>query len=433
MRGLLPALGGAAIAALLSASAMAGSSSVPMLVSRAQPTASPSSMSPLSATVDDNLAASAEIAMVNVTMSDSSTFNGTCASTDSTYTHVVAVSGGCQLNVRSGSGYGSGDDGTHTFSLSATENGHTLSGQSFSLRINSSSSSNYGNYLLGCLGCQSAWTTYTGLSASQIVGCGNMSAIQDSGSSPTACGGTAMYVSLQAFDDPSQASAAAAGTYNSDYDATLQNDYDPVASNIMYIRVNSEWQGCWNTYSPFYTGCDESSPNISASTYVAAAQQLISRIKADTHLSHAKIAFDAPQNSVEDNYYYGDSYVDMLTWDIYFGLGGGSTPEASWSTYSPALDTMDSFATAHGLAEAIPEWCQFFSSSNDGYDITQMANWFNSHNVVDNNYWDQDYAVVDTDGSHCTIDESSAKVTAYTNAFSGYSYTGSYFPSAGHW
>lgn len=393
------------------------------------PSSRPTAMSPLTASVQDNLGSGVAIVTVNVAMSDGSIFNGTCASTDSTYTTVAAVSGGCQLSSRRA--YSSTDDGTHTFSLSATENGLTLSGQSFSLTIyNGTSTSNFGKYLIG-IG-SGDWTDMgadTGLANPQIRGCGNMSITLGQGSLPSNCQ-FPMYMSMNSIDDTSNSTdvaTAASGGYDSTWAANLATYVDPYASYIYYIRIDSEWQAQSNTYSPFYGSAwgDESHPNLSAADWNSAFQHLVNVIRADSALSNVKIAFDSPQNTTEQSYYPGDSYVDLFTYDLYFGLGGGPTGQDSWNTYSANLSYMDTFAAAHSKPYALPEWCDFFT---DGYVIGQMGNWINTHNVVDQNYWNTTFGAQDTNGNYCTLNSSQAKEDAFKAAFGNYSYTGTFWP-----
>jgi hypothetical protein len=96
------------------------------------------------------------------------------------------------------------------------------------------------------------------------------------------------------------------------------------------------------------------------------------------------------------SYYPGDDYVDIIGMDFYWFLEWNPTdPEAAWNEKVNAqngLQWHQDFAAAHGKPTAYAEWG--IQSDNAGSYIQHVHDWFQSHPVVYQSYWnsDGDYA-----------------------------------------
>jgi hypothetical protein len=222
------------------------------------------------------------------------------------------------------------------------------------------------------------------------------------------------------------ANAAANGLYNSAYAQTVSSFIAPYASKVYAIRVDSEWQGNWSSYSPWYNG-SESSPTITPATWIAGVRNLIAQIKANPATANIPIEFDAPNTDVENNYYIGDDVVNFIGFDKYFDSNYYPNSSAAWANETTRTDccninTMASFARAHGKLMIVPEWCDTFT---DGYIIPLFAAWMAANNVIAQSYWDSSDAIGAAGG--CRLLDYPAREQAYINAFGNTHYTGSYW------
>lgn len=289
-------------------------------------------------------------------------------------------------------------------------------------------------YLLGVDHSQSPWSTYTGRNP-MIGGCGGFSGISGTGYAPKGCAPYPMLESITTHDSPAQAHDAARGKYNHNYARTLAAAFDLYAQYIYYIVIDNEWPPTWNRNGPFGGPGGESRPQISKSDWVAMEQNMINAIRADHNLDNVKIALYAPYDDASQAYAAGVTGYDMLSQDIYVGHAGETTEAQAFAHQAlPLLNSVDSFANSVGKPYAITEWCTWWTNNN-GYSITAFANWFNTHNVVSNTYWDSDYNAIEhitygpVQGTFvCTLDADHSRVAAYTAAFKGYTYTGSFWP-----
>jgi Glycosyl hydrolase family 26 len=117
-----------------------------------------------------------------------------------------------------------------------------------------------------------------------------------------------------------------------------------------------------------------------------------------------------------ENYYPGDSYVDMVALDVYDGIGQTTTDTARWTDLlngvnggnwtSVAPDTINgqkfegygltwltAFGKEHHKEIGLPEWgldapgAEVFGGGDDPYFMTQMANWIKANATGPAVFW----------------------------------------------
>jgi hypothetical protein len=98
--------------------------------------------------------------------------------------------------------------------------------------------------------------------------------------------------------------------------------------------------------------------------------------------------------------YPGDSYVDIISMDLYDYSWASSyaanNHTAAWNGYlteKTGLNWLASFANAHGKRMAFPEWaesyrCDGHGGGDDSYFVQQMYAWIKAHNVAYETYND---------------------------------------------
>jgi hypothetical protein len=270
---------------------------------------------------------------------------------------------------------------------------------------------NYGNYLIGY--DQDFGDIANALGGNpMIVGCGNID-----------CAPEPMHYGLHQMDDQSQAAAAAANTLTGQWESEyFVNRVDPAGPYTYFIRVCSEWQGS-TACGPFVNGDENQGEAIDPATWIAGVRNFVDFVRADPNLKNVKIGFDVPYTPEQAKYYPGDDYVDIITYDMYPGLGQGPTSQAAWDwEITGPLAAMMSY----GKPMAVPEFCEKFA---DGYVTTQLAQWANTQNVVALVFWNQNGLGNPATGEvNCNIDSTPAKLNAFMAAWYGYKYTGSFWP-----
>jgi Ca2+-binding RTX toxin-like protein len=87
--------------------------------------------------------------------------------------------------------------------------------------------------------------------------------------------------------------------------------------------------------------------------------------------------------------YPGDAYVDVVGMDFYWSPQyQGNDPTAAWNelvNQPYGLKWLENFASAHGKPTAYSEWG--IQTDNAGAFIAKADEWFASHNVVYQSYW----------------------------------------------
>ena len=186
--------------------------------------------------------------------------------------------------------------------------------------------------------------------------------------------------------------AAAAGAYNSYYKAMAQEmvKYLGTTREII-IRPANEFNGDWFPYSV---------PAGQEANFVAAWQQYVNVFRSVS--SNFKFEWNVNWNTGTiasvTKAYPGDAYVDFIGMDFYYDTTWDpKDPVAAWNQKltgygptSPGLNWLESFASTHGKPTAYSEWG--VNSDTAGPYIALAQQWFASHNVAYQIYWDSNAA-----------------------------------------
>lgn len=221
---------------------------------------------------------------------------------------------------------------------------------------------------------------------------------------------------------PCGAPATQCATNVSDYDLVANggaNSYfQTLAQNLIsagfgssYIRLGWEFNANWMGWAI----CNQDGSGLTswASDFVPAFRNIVTSMRS---VSGANFKFiwnpidssnsGCPGASLE-NFYPGDSYVDMVSLDTYDGIGGNASDADRWtdmrngvntggytavqpgsiggqSFQGYGMDWLAAFGQEHNKEIGLPEWGLESSGNNGGggddpYFITQMAAWIKSY------------------------------------------------------
>jgi Ca2+-binding RTX toxin-like protein len=192
--------------------------------------------------------------------------------------------------------------------------------------------------------------------------------------------------SIPMFADGGTLAAGAKGDYNSNYltaAKTLASTY--AGDDKIYVRVGEEFNGTWMTWAAAGKEAD----------FIATYRNIVDAFRSVSD----KFVFEWNVN-VGDygmnpaDAYPGDNYVDIVGMDFYYNTDWDSKdPLQAWNhmvsrTYG--LQWLEDFAKAHGKPTAYSEWG--VNSDTAGPYIQKAKEWFESHNVVYQQYWDSNSA-----------------------------------------
>ena len=253
---------------------------------------------------------------------------------------------------------------------------------------------------------------------------------------------TAEPLGANSFLDPN---AAAAGSYNSAYDS-MASQIAACASTVYYIRVASEWsQPFCAVYNPWCGpggggtvnwpgGSPCGTPSIPAATFVSMMQNLITRLRANSSLTHVPIYFDYPfttnSGCDESAFYPGDSFVDLVGSDFYYfpvSFPGSSSAQVfnialGGTNTLPSIQDMEAFAANHGKKVNIVEICDAFTDGGFLLPFYQRAL---ANGYVGVDYWDNDQAI--PGGETCMLQEVAGRANAFNSVVGGTSYGQTFF------
>jgi hypothetical protein len=214
---------------------------------------------------------------------------------------------------------------------------------------------------------------------------------------------------------------------------------DAIAQYVYFVRICNEWEGN-PTCGPFVNGNESNGQAIDPATWSKGIIYAIQSLRADPNFKNIKIAIDAPIDAETDKYalpIIQAGVVDLLAWDLYLGNGGyndGSSPNqetASWHGASTnQLAHINNLSVQYKLPMVFPEWCDGFDTGNN---MTRIANWFNTHNVVAAVYWDDKPYSTTGPEVGCQVDFNQSKLDAYTAAFANHQYGGTYWSPVIPW
>ena len=182
----------------------------------------------------------------------------------------------------------------------------------------------------------------------------------------------------------------ATGAYDSYFQA-LASAFVSGGQGASIIRLGWEFNGSW---FPWAAGGQ-------ATAFVQYWRQIVTTMQS---VSGANFQFEWNPTRGDmgvgnlANYYPGNAYVSIIGLDVYdLEWGSYPGPQAEWQhmlTQSYGLDWLASFGASQGKPLAFPEWGLGWNSGgmvsggDNAYFVEQMANWIDTHNVVNAILWD---------------------------------------------
>jgi hypothetical protein len=175
--------------------------------------------------------------------------------------------------------------------------------------------------------------------------------------------------------------AAAAGDYNDHYlrAARTLATYRPGDAEV-HIRTGWEFNGNWFPWSA------QGKPQ----AFIGAFRQFVTAFRSVS----PRFVFEWNVNVGDvgmnpETAYPGDAYVDVIGMDFYWNTQWDpADPVQAWNsmlTRRYGLQWHQDFAAAHGKRTAYSEWG--IRSNNAGPYIERAKEWFTSHSVVFQTYW----------------------------------------------
>jgi hypothetical protein len=256
---------------------------------------------------------------------------------------------------------------------------------------------------------------------------------------------------------PATQCATNVSDFNEVADGGADSYYKTLAQNLVsagfgssYIRLGWEFNGTWMGWSI----CNQQGTGLAswASDFVPAFQNIVTSMRS---VSGANFKFiwnpDESSNtgcagaSLED-FYPGDSYVDMVALDVYDGLGSATGSDAErwsdllngvnasdWTAVAPAavsgrtfegygLNWLAAFGKEHNKEVGIPEWGLDTSGTDGGggddpYFVTQMANWIKADATGPTIFWNYGDGTLTLDIPNYTTGDTPNATAAFKAAF----------------
>ena len=182
--------------------------------------------------------------------------------------------------------------------------------------------------------------------------------------------------------------AAGHGAYDSHYLAAAKKLLAAYGDqDVIYVRVGEEFNGGW---FPWAAAGHETEFVNAFRDFVTAFRSVSSRFKFEWNVAQGQTGMDPAKA------YPGDAYVDVVGMDFYYDTKyHNPDPLKAWNamvTGKYGLQWLEDFAKAHGKPTAYSEWG--VNSDKAGAFIAKAHDWFASHNVVYENYWDSNSAFV---------------------------------------
>jgi Glycosyl hydrolase family 26 len=235
------------------------------------------------------------------------------------------------------------------------------------------------------------------------------------------------------------------------YFQTLAKNLIAAGSGSSYIRLGWEMNAGWMGWA--ICNVDNSALTSWAGDFVPAFRNIVTSMRS---VSGANFKFIwNPINSSNagcpganlENFYPGDSYVDMVSLDTYDGIGGDQSDASRWADMRNGVNTggwtavkpdaiggqsfpgygMDwlaAFGKAHNKEVGLPEWGLQTAGENGGggddpYFINQMAAWIKSYASGPCIYWNSGGGTLPLDIPNYTSGGTPNASTAFRSAFTG--------------
>ena len=230
------------------------------------------------------------------------------------------------------------------------------------------------------------------------------------------CGGPSTQCATNVSDYNEVADGGADGYYKTLAQSLVSNGF-----GSSYIRLGWEFNGTYMGWSI----CNQEATGLTswASDFVLAYRNIVTSMRS---VSGANFKFiwnpiDSSNVSCDgvqlENFYPGDSYVDVVALDVYDGIGQATSSDAArwedlmngvnagnWTSTAPesingqkfegyGLNWLDAFGQEHNKEIGVPEWGLDDTKQNvggggdDAYFVTQMADWIKANATGPAIFW----------------------------------------------
>jgi hypothetical protein len=199
-------------------------------------------------------------------------------------------------------------------------------------------------------------------------------------------------------DDPlTWEQACAAGSYDQ-YATTLAKNLVSYGASGVVIRLGDEANGSWEAD---FTGSTDTEMNDWAKCYDNEVTAM--RAVSGTHFLFVWNPNTCTQNFALDEWYPGNSYVDIIGADAYDNdcSTKKTVSEEGWKAYStnssantpndpnfPSIANIEAFAVANGKPMSFPEWGLTADMPDDATYVTDMGHMFNTDDFSFESYFD---------------------------------------------
>lgn len=255
---------------------------------------------------------------------------------------------------------------------------------------------------------------------------------------------------------PSTQCATNVADYNEVADGGADGYYKTLAQNLVsagfgssYIRIGWEFNATFMGWSI----CNQEGTGLTswAKDFVPAYRNIVTSMRSVSG-AHFKFIWNPLESSnvscfgvkMED-FYPGDSYVDMVALDVYDGIGQTTTDTARWAdllngvngghwtSVAPdtingqkfegyGLDWLVAFGKEHHKEVGIPEWGldtsgQDYGGGDDAYFVTQMADWIKANATGPAIFWNSGDGTMPLDIPGYTNGDTPSATEAFKAAF----------------
>ena len=259
------------------------------------------------------------------------------------------------------------------------------------------------------------------------------------------CGGPSTQCSTNVSDFNEVADGGADG-----YFTTLAKNLVSAGFGSSYIRLGWEFNGTWMGWSI----CNQDGSGLTswASDFVPAYQNIVTSMRSVSGANFKFIWNPLDSSNVScpganlENFYPGNSYVDMVALDVYDGIGAATSSDATrwtdlldgvnaggWTAVRPAaingqnlegygLNWLAAFGEENNKEIGLPEWGLDDSSmdaggGDDPYFVTQMADWIKANATGPAIFWNDGGGTLQLNIPNYTSDGTPNATAAFKAAF----------------
>jgi Glycosyl hydrolase family 26 len=244
--------------------------------------------------------------------------------------------------------------------------------------------------------------------------------------------------------------------FNEVADGGADGYYKTLAKNLVsagfgssYIRLGWEFNATWMGWSI----CNQDGSGLTswASDFVPAFRNIVTSMRSVSGANFKFIWNPLDSSNVScagvhlEDFYPGDSYVDVVALDVYDGMGQSTSDTARWSdlmngvnaglwtSVAPSVNGQKfegygmkwlvAFGKEHGKLVGIPEWGleppgpPEAGGGDDAYFVTQMANWIKANATGPAIFWNYGNGTLPLDIPKYTNGGTPAATAAFKAAF----------------